>query len=84
MVSWNRYIVGTFVTWRQLAFISGVIPGIALLLLPLIPQTPRYLLMAGKSAQGRKSLEWLRNTNSLNQEDIEMELFEVIFCKNLC
>ncbi len=57
--------------------ISAVIPGIALLLLPFIPATPRYLLRTGKAQQAGRSLYWLRNAECIGQVDIELELLEV-------
>lgn len=55
-----RYVAGSLTSYNYLAGICGVIPIIFAVLIVYLPESPRYLLVAGQSQKATDALCWLR------------------------
>lgn len=68
------YAIGPWVSYEELAILCGIIPVIMFVLVILIaPETPTYLLRAGKRKEAERSLVLLRG----HEYDIAGELEEL-------
>ncbi|GFQ02351.1 sugar transporter erd6-like 7 [Phtheirospermum japonicum] len=67
------FIIGTFLTWRDLALLGIVPPAVLLLGLCIIPESPRWLAKQGKQKEFEASLRRLRGKNA----DISAEAAEI-------
>lgn len=66
------YVVGTYVHWQTLAFISSSIPVAFLVLAPFIPESPMHLKKKGKEVEYEKALIWLHGPQYPQQyQDLE-------------
>uniref|UniRef100_A0A1B6DH14 Major facilitator superfamily (MFS) profile domain-containing protein n=2 Tax=Clastoptera arizonana TaxID=38151 RepID=A0A1B6DH14_9HEMI len=65
-----EYVLGAFLSWPKLAFISGLIPTVALIASFFLPESPSWLLSRGFTEPGRKALQRLRGGSC----DIEAEI----------
>lgn len=68
------FIVGTVITWRNLA-LTGLIPCVVLLLgLFLIPESPRWLAKTGREKEFESALQKLRGKDAdISQEATEIQ-----------
>lgn len=58
-----------YLDWSNLALLGACLPVPFLLLMFLIPETPRWYISKGKTKRARKSLQWLRGKNAdVNEE----------------
>ncbi|XP_055839095.1 facilitated trehalose transporter Tret1 isoform X3 [Episyrphus balteatus] len=64
------FIAGTYMNWSSLAFLGGALPIPFLILMFLIPETPRWYVSKNREERARKALKWLRG----KQADVEPEL----------
>lgn len=64
------FIVGKYVNWSGLAFLGATLPVPFLILMLMIPETPRWYVGRGREDKARKALQWLRG----KQADVEPEL----------
>lgn len=60
--------------WSNLAILGGCLPIPFLLLMLVIPETPRWYVSRGKDEQARRALQWLRGKKA----DVEPELKGII------
>ncbi|XP_032240204.2 sugar transporter ERD6-like 4 [Nematostella vectensis] len=67
------YIFGVFFKWRAIALAGAIIPGVLVVLMFCVPETPRWFLGHNERGAALKSLEWFRGPNG----DIEQECFEI-------
>lgn len=68
------FAVGTFVNWSILAYIGACLPVPFLLLMLVIPETPRWYVSKGRDEEARKALQWLRG----KQADVDPEIKGII------
>lgn len=68
------FAVGTFVDWSTLAYIGATLPIPFLLLMLIIPETPRWYVSKGRDEEARKALQWLRG----KQADVDPEIKGII------
>ncbi|XP_055389753.1 facilitated trehalose transporter Tret1-like [Condylostylus longicornis] len=68
------FIAGTYLNWSYLAFLGGALPIPFLILMFVIPETPRWYIDQGREDRARKALYWLRDKKT----DIEPELKSII------
>lgn len=68
------FVAGRWLNWSQLAFLGGALPIPFLLLMLIIPETPRWYVSRGKDEAARRALQWLRG----QQADVEPELKGII------
>lgn len=64
------FVAGTYMDWSMLAFLGGALPAPFLILMFLIPETPRWYVSRNREDRARKALTWLRG----KQADVEPEL----------
>ncbi|XP_011861733.1 PREDICTED: facilitated trehalose transporter Tret1-like isoform X2 [Vollenhovia emeryi] len=78
------FVAGMYLDWRNLALIGACLPLPFLILMFVIPETPRWYISKGKTKMSRKSLQWLRGKDAditdelaliekLNQEYLDNE-----------
>lgn len=70
------YIAGKYLDWSQLAYLGAVLPVPFLILMFMIPETPRWYISRGRTEDARKALRWLRSANT----KIDNELHEISLC----
>jgi len=64
-----EYALGSMLTWKICATISGIVPLTALLLMFLFPETPSYLISRNKPEEAKKALQKFRgSTYDVNDE----------------
>ncbi|CRK96410.1 CLUMA_CG009826, isoform B [Clunio marinus] len=68
------FVAGKYVNWSGLAFLGGALPVPFLILMFLIPETPRWYVSRGKEERARRALQWLRG----KQADVEPELKGIV------
>lgn len=68
------FVAGKYVNWSGLAFLGSVLPVPFLILMFLIPETPRWFVSRGREERARKALQWLRG----KQADVEPELKGIV------
>ncbi|XP_017889015.1 facilitated trehalose transporter Tret1 isoform X2 [Ceratina calcarata] len=54
------FIAGMYLNWRSLALLGASLPIPFLVLMFIIPETPRWYISKGKTKRARKALQWLR------------------------
>ncbi|XP_037951628.1 facilitated trehalose transporter Tret1 isoform X1 [Teleopsis dalmanni] len=64
------FVAGTYMDWSMLAFLGGALPVPFLILMFLIPETPRWFVSRNREERARKALIWLRGRKA----DVEPEL----------
>ncbi|XP_022228539.2 facilitated trehalose transporter Tret1 isoform X2 [Drosophila obscura] len=64
------FVAGTYMDWSMLAFLGATLPVPFLVLMFLIPETPRWFVSRGREERARKALIWLRG----KEADVEPEL----------
>ncbi|KAF6216018.1 hypothetical protein GE061_000355 [Apolygus lucorum] len=64
----SEYIIGPQVSYTMLAYISGALPIIFVILFSQMPESPYWLLMKGKKERAVKSLSWLRGGSDVKEE----------------
>ncbi|XP_078049843.1 trehalose transporter 1 isoform X1 [Augochlora pura] len=67
------FVAGMYINWRYLALLGACIPIPFMILMFMIPETPRWYISKGKTKNARKSLQWLRGRDT----DITEELTAV-------
>ncbi|XP_006624016.1 facilitated trehalose transporter Tret1 isoform X2 [Apis dorsata] len=65
------FTAGMYLAWRNLALLGACIPIIFLILMFLIPETPRWYISKGKIKEARKSLQWLRGKTADISEELD-------------
>lgn len=68
------FTAGRYLNWDHLAFFGGVLPIPFLILMVMIPETPRWHVGHGSEDKARKALQWLRG----KQADVEPELKGIV------
>lgn len=68
------FVAGKYMDWSSLAFLGGALPIPFLLLMLIIPETPRWYVSRGREEDARKALQWLRG----KQADVEPELKGIV------
>ncbi|XP_055612405.1 facilitated trehalose transporter Tret1 [Uranotaenia lowii] len=68
------FVAGKYMDWSQLAFLGSALPIPFLLLMFLIPETPRWYVSRGRDDRARKALQWLRGKKA----DVDPELKGII------
>ncbi|KOX76211.1 Facilitated trehalose transporter Tret1 [Melipona quadrifasciata] len=67
------FVAGMYLNWRNLALLGASLPIPFMILMFMIPETPRWYISKGKAKRARKSLQWLRGKGT----DINDELSAV-------
>lgn len=61
-----------YLDWRNLALVGASLPIPFLILMFMIPETPRWYISKGKTKKSRKSLQWLRGKDTDITEELTM------------
>lgn len=67
------YLVGKYFNWSELAYLGAALPVPFLILMIMIPETPRWYISQGREEEARKALQWLRGKNT----QIDSELRDI-------
>lgn len=65
-------MAGMYMDWRNLALLGATLPIPFLILMFMIPETPRWYISKGKAKMARKALQWLRGKNGDITEELAM------------
>ncbi|XP_031636749.1 facilitated trehalose transporter Tret1 isoform X2 [Contarinia nasturtii] len=77
-----QFILGTFFSWRTVAFISGFLPLFTIIALCFVPESPYWLLTKGYTEEAKTSLCWLRGWVPFSQVETEFnEIHAVLEAK---
>ncbi|XP_053689254.1 facilitated trehalose transporter Tret1 [Sabethes cyaneus] len=68
------FVAGKYMDWSELAFLGAALPVPFLILMFLIPETPRWYVSRGRDDRARKALQWLRGKKA----DVDPELKGII------
>lgn len=68
------FVAGKYMNWSELAFLGGSLPVPFLVLMFLIPETPRWYVSRGREERARRALQWLRGKKA----DVEPELKGIV------
>ncbi|CAL1687683.1 unnamed protein product [Lasius platythorax] len=66
------FMAGMYMDWRNLALLGATLPVPFLILMFMIPETPRWYISKGKAKMARKALQWLRGKNGDITEELAM------------
>lgn len=69
------HLLGTFLTWRLTAFISGLIPIPIAILMFFVPESPTYLVKKGELEKAKMAFFWCRGESRESQKELD-ELIE--------
>ncbi|XP_063238156.1 facilitated trehalose transporter Tret1-like [Bacillus rossius redtenbacheri] len=64
------FCVGAYLDWRQLAMVVAAAPVMLFATVLYVPETPSYLVLAGREEEAAASLQWLRGPGA----DVAREL----------
>lgn len=67
------FMGGMYLNWRHLALFGATLAIPFMLLMIIIPETPRWYISKNKTKRARKALQWLRSKDT----DITEELMEI-------
>ncbi|XP_018308753.1 facilitated trehalose transporter Tret1 isoform X2 [Mycetomoellerius zeteki] len=66
------FVAGMYLDWRNLALVGASLPLPFLILMFIIPETPRWYISKGKTKMSRKSLQWLRGKDTDITDELTM------------
>lgn len=69
------YVTGPFLSYTMYAYICAALTLLFFVTFIWMPETPYYLVMAGKTEKARESLSWLRG-----KKDVDDELKQITSC----
>jgi len=76
------YVFGSFLSWKWLAIVNGFIPLVFLVAMIFIPESPRYLVAKGKTAEANRALCWFRKKSSSQEVEEDMRIIEMSVNEN--
>lgn len=68
------FVAGKYMDWSELAFLGAALPVPFLIMMFIIPETPRWYVSKGRDMRARRALQWLRG----KEANIEAELKGII------
>ncbi|CAL8094285.1 unnamed protein product [Orchesella dallaii] len=66
------YVLGKYLNWQWLALSCSLVIFVGLILMSIVPPSPRFLLSKGRVQDAARSLVWLRGAESLSQVENEL------------
>lgn len=73
-----EYVVGPYVDYDTLAYVSLTIPVLFLVSFIWMPESPYFLIMKSRDVDAKKSLSWLRGgVGATNNDKINLELYNI-------
>ncbi|XP_041974758.1 facilitated trehalose transporter Tret1-like [Aricia agestis] len=70
------YLAGKYLDWSELAYLGAALPIPFMLMMFVIPETPRWYLSRGRTEEARRALQWLRGRNA----KIDNEMRDIALC----
>lgn len=67
------YVAGKYLDWSELAYLGAALPIPFFILMFMIPETPRWYMLRGRTDEARKALQWLRGKKT----NIEAEMRDI-------
>ncbi|KAI5724892.1 hypothetical protein M8J77_008456 [Diaphorina citri] len=67
------FFLNALTDWRTTTLLSATIPGLALVMLLFLPESPTWLISKGRLAEAEKSLRWLRGWSTKDKVLVEFE-----------
>ncbi|KAJ1530385.1 hypothetical protein ONE63_005294 [Megalurothrips usitatus] len=58
------FLGGAYLDWRQLAMVVAVAPVMLFVSVLYVPETPSYLVLAGRDEEAARALQWLRGPDA--------------------
>ncbi|ETN59674.1 sugar transporter [Anopheles darlingi] len=77
-----EFLMGSFMKWRTVAFVSSVVPILAAILLFFIPESPAWLASKGRLEESQSALAWLRGWTTPEQVHDEFKELEQQMAKD--
>ncbi|GFG30815.1 hypothetical protein Cfor_10877, partial [Coptotermes formosanus] len=71
-----QFLMGTMLSWRNVAAINVTFPVIAIVALCFVPESPYWLIGRGRVADAEKSLCWLRGW--VDPHEVQHELSKLV------
>ncbi|KAF5294228.1 hypothetical protein FQA39_LY13476 [Lamprigera yunnana] len=68
------FLAGTYLSWKNLAWVGAALSIPFFFLVCIIPETPRWYLLRSNRIKALDSLQWLRGSNT----DVKVEFFELV------
>ncbi|CAG4979040.1 unnamed protein product [Parnassius apollo] len=68
------YVAGKYLDWSQLAYLGASLAVPFLILMFMIPETPRWYISRGRTEEARRALQWLRGAHT----KIDNEIREIV------
>lgn len=62
------FVAGKYLDWSELAWLGAVLPVPFMVLMMMIPETPRWLVSRNRPQEARAALRWLRGNNAVDAE----------------
>ncbi|ODN03647.1 Facilitated trehalose transporter Tret1 [Orchesella cincta] len=66
------YILGKYLNWQWLAFTCSLVIFTGLVLMSIVPPSPRFLLSKGRVQDAARALVWMRGADCLSQVENEL------------
>lgn len=66
-----QFLLGTFLYWRTIALLNVCVPILAIGLLFIVPESPHWLVINGRTEEAKKSLAWLRGWTTPEAVSVE-------------
>lgn len=68
------FVAGKYLDWSELAWLGAVLPVPFMVLMMMIPETPRWLVSRNRPQDARDALQWLRG----NEADVDEEFNNIM------
>lgn len=69
------YIAGSYLNWRQSAWLVAIAPSMLFVGTLFIPETPSYLVLNGRDEEAEGSLKWLRGPQADIRQELQVRFF---------
>ena len=69
------YVLGVYFPWYILSAICAIPPALIVIMMPFVPDTPRFLISKGDLEGASKALQWYRGATTESQ--VKKELNQV-------
>ncbi|CAH1995566.1 unnamed protein product [Acanthoscelides obtectus] len=61
-------VIGTYLDVKKTSYICVVVPVLFLILFPMMPESPYYLIRKGKYEEAKEALKWLRRKPDIEED----------------
>lgn len=78
------YVLGKFINWQWLALSCSIVILAGLILMAIVPPSPRFLLSKGRFYDAARALVWLRGAVAVDQIENELNSVCIINLPSFC